>query len=182
MTRIKSEDIRGLGKWNFDEFVEMLPEEGNLLELGSLLGKSTVCWAETFERHNKNWNIHAVDLFAGFAAGGGIWSSARQKANSNPEWHMTSEQHLGEFKRNTSSWDNITWERTNHIGYTPKQKPDALFYDGDHTYIGMKNTMKNLCDIEFIFVDDCHMPQTVQVLEELGRPFEIKNGMGVING
>ena len=68
MTRINSVDIRGLGNWNFDEFVEMLPEEGNLLELGSLFGKSTVCWAETFERHNKNWNIHAVDLFTGFVA------------------------------------------------------------------------------------------------------------------
>lgn len=103
MTRINSADIRGLGNWNFDEFVEMLPEEGNLLELGSLFGKSTVCWAETFERHNKNWNIHAVDLFAGFAAG---WA---QKETSL--WgHMTSEQHLEEFKRNTSSWDNITWQ------------------------------------------------------------------------
>ena len=28
MTRINSVDIRGLGNWNFDEFVEMLPEEG----------------------------------------------------------------------------------------------------------------------------------------------------------
>ena len=177
MTRINSVDIRGLGNWNFDEFVEMLPEEGNLLELGSLFGKSTVCWAETFERHNKNWNIHAVDLFAGFVAG---WAQIETSL-----WgHMTSEQHLEEFKRNTSSWDNITWQKTNHIGYIPKQKPDALFYDGDHRYIGMKDTMKNLCDIEFIFVDDCgdHMPQTVRVLEELGRPFEIKNGIGVING
>tara|TARA_B100000902_G_scaffold386563_1_gene429390 strand:- start:511 stop:1059 length:549 start_codon:yes stop_codon:yes gene_type:complete len=182
MTRISSADIRGLGNWNFDEYVGMLPEEGNLLEIGSLFGKSAVCWAETFERYNKNWNIHAVDLFAGFAAGGGIWSSAKQRINPDPEFHCTAKEHLEEFKRNTSSWDNITWQRTNHIGYIPKQKPDALFYDGDHSYIGMKDTMKNLWDIEFIFVDDCHMPETVKVLEELGRPFEIKHGMAVING
>ena len=79
----------------------------------------------------------------------------------------------------------ITWQKKYVDGnYVPPKKPDAMFYDGGHTYDNMKSIFNVLGDIPFIFVDDCtdRFPETLQVIEELDRPFEIKNGMGVICG
>ena len=59
-------DIRSMSeKWDFREFVEMLPNNGFLLEIGSFLGKSAVCWAKTFKEQEKIWDIHTVDVFEG---------------------------------------------------------------------------------------------------------------------
>ena len=62
----KYENIRSMSKeWDFHELTEMLPQSGFLLEVGSFLGKSAVCWAKTFEDQNKVWDIHTVDMFLG---------------------------------------------------------------------------------------------------------------------
>ena len=43
------------GHSNFELFANKLPEQGTLLEIGSCVGKSTVAWAEAFEKQNKKW-------------------------------------------------------------------------------------------------------------------------------
>ena len=53
--------------WPFEEIVAELPDKGNLIEVGPYLGKSTVTWAECFERAGKEWNIHTIDLFIGIS-------------------------------------------------------------------------------------------------------------------
>ena len=55
--------------------------------------------------------------------------------------------------------------RTYHVKYNPPKN------EGRDDETGEPLTMRD---------DD--MPETVKVLEELGRPFEIKHGMAVING
>ena len=88
--------------WDFNEFVSMLPKEGNLLEIGSFLGRSAICWAETFESHNKDWNIHTVDMFRGI--------EVKKTLDDEMDWYMknfviSEEEHLEEFKKNIDGWD-----------------------------------------------------------------------------
>ena len=189
----KYENIRSMSKeWDFHELVEMLPQNGFLLEVGSFLGKSAVCWAKTFEDQNKVWDIHTVDMFLGIID---PRKMSDMQFNSEDErksfihymdqFVMSGEEQLKEFQENISGWENITWQKKYVDGnYVPPKKPDAMFYDGGHTYDNMKSIFNVLGNIPFIFVDDCtdRFPETLQVIEELDRPFEIKNGMGVICG
>jgi hypothetical protein len=46
-----------------DEIVKSLPREGNLIEIGCLMGRSTTAWAEALLAAGKNFNIHAIDSF-----------------------------------------------------------------------------------------------------------------------
>ena len=189
----KYENIRSMSKeWDFHELVEMLPQSGFLLEVGSFLGKSAVCWAKTFEDQNKVWDIHTVDMFLGITD---PRKMSDMQFNSEDErksfihymdqFVMSGEEQLKEFQENISGWENITWQKKYVDGnYVPPKKPDAMFYDGGHTYDNMKSIFNVLGNIPFIFVDDCtdRFPETLQVIEELDRPFEIKNGMGIICG
>lgn len=185
--------------WDFDEFVEMLPQEGNLLEIGSFVGKSTVCWAKTFEKYQKNWSIHTVDAFAGIMSpafymprkGGDLYDMTPSEKKGFLElmepFNMDSKKQMAMFLENIEGWDNITWEKR-WLGHTkqyvPPVKPTAMFYDGDHGYRGMKALFDSLGDTPYIFVDDCtpQFPQSIQVLEELNRPYSINEyGIGVIH-
>jgi len=186
-------DIRSMSeKWDFREFVEMLPNNGFLLEIGSFLGKSAVCWAKTFKEQEKIWDIHTVDVFEGIIDPRKMsdmhFDSEEDRESFiyyMDQFVMTGEDQLKEFQENISGWKNITWQKKYVDGdYSPPKKPDAMFYDGGHTYDNMKTIFDILGDIPFIFVDDCtdRFPETLQVVKELGRPFEIKNGIGIICG
>ena len=61
---VSSKDIWSpSGHANFELFASKLPEQGTLLEIGSCVGKSTVAWAEAFEKQNKKWHIHTCLLY-----------------------------------------------------------------------------------------------------------------------
>lgn len=172
-------------EWNFDSFVEMLPNEGFLLEIGSFVGKSTVCWAKTFDKYNKEWDIHTVDAFAGQAPPS-LYTSDESVIEYMKPFVMSADDQMSQFLKNIEGYDNITWEkRWISDGYVPPVKPTAMFYDGDHNYKGMKAVFDCLGDTPYIFVDDCTpmFPQSIQVLDELNRNYNInENGIGVVHG
>ena len=188
-------DIRSLTPhWDFNEFVMMLPNKGNLLEIGSFVGKSTVCWAKTFQEHGKIWNIHTVDGFTGLIHPS-LWPPQPNMNMTEEEMEsfiaymepyvMTGEEQLNEFLQNIEGWDNITWEQKwIDETYVPPVPPTALFYDGDHSYQGMKHVFDTLGDTRYIFIDDCTptWPASEKILKELGREYEInENGVGIVN-
>lgn len=163
--------------WGFDSFVEMLPDEGFLLEIGCFLGKSTVCWAETFEKYQKKWHIHTVDAFSGIVHPS-LYTKDPDFIEHMLPFVMSAEEQMEQFLENIQGWDNITWEkRWIATQYTPPEKPTAMFYDGDHTYRRMKALFDCLGDTPYIFVDDCssQFPETLQVLDELNRPYRIND-------
>lgn len=187
---VKYDYIRSMTPdWDFNEFVSMLPKEGNLLELGSFVGRSTVCWAETFERHNKNWNIHTLDMFRGI--------ENRKTLNDDLDWYMknftmSEDEHIAEFKRNIDGWDNITWEKE-WLGteievedYNPPVEPTALFYDADHRYVVLNKVLKRFKEVPFIFIDDYdkNFKGTIKSVDEFTaqtkRQFFVKDRIAVI--
>lgn len=173
--------------WDFNEFVSMLPKEGNLLEIGSFLGRSAICWAETFESHNKDWNIHTVDMFRGI--------EVKKTLDDEMDWYMknfviSEEEHLEEFKKNIDGWDNITWEKE-WIGttievadYNPPVEPTALFYDADHRYIVLNKVLERFKEVPFMFIDDYgkDFKGTIRSVDEFvgqtGRQFFIREHQG----
>lgn len=47
----------------FKSIVNYLPNEGTLVEIGCLMGRSSVLWAEIFRRYKKNYKIYCLDIF-----------------------------------------------------------------------------------------------------------------------
>ena len=45
------------------EIVKLLPDQGTLVEIGTLFGKSAACWATAFKEFNKTYHIYTLDRF-----------------------------------------------------------------------------------------------------------------------
>ena len=106
---VSSKDIWSpSGHANFELFASKLPEQGTLLEIGSCVGKSTVAWAEAFEKQNKKWHIHTIDLFWGIDTyiPSAEWFKL-YKASGTEIRSLTGEEMLNEFKENIKGRDNI---------------------------------------------------------------------------
>ena len=169
---VKYEDIKSMNpEWDFTEFVELLPYEGTLLELGSFVGKSTFCWAKTFNEFGKKWNIHTVDLF------GGLTKMYKESLRINGQ------EQFRQFKENIEGWDNITWERK-YVGATYKSpvEPTALFYDCDNRPEIIKGILETYKDVPFIFIADCNnqFPEKIDLIESLNRDYYISNDIACI--
>lgn len=126
---LSDSDIDAIG-----EIASQLPDSGNLIELGSLFGKSATAWAEFLK--SKSYTIYAVDLFM-----------IDLMARSRPDREIFSAQfegmikylidkditHLQEFKNNTSEYKNIK-PIIGRSEYYLDTLPQAycIFEDSDH--------------------------------------------------
>tara|TARA_B100000073_G_scaffold169232_1_gene140000 strand:+ start:207 stop:776 length:570 start_codon:yes stop_codon:yes gene_type:complete len=141
--------------WPFDEIVAELPDKGNLIEIGPYLGKSTVTWAECFERHGKEWNIHTIDLFIGISKEGRPDNIPEDLEKHLDSLLISEELHEETFKNNIQGWDNITYEKGYFTrSYQPDKEYDVLWYDGLHDYDHVKEALTFWEDkVEHMIVD-----------------------------
>lgn len=155
--RTPSSEIIGMSEfWSFDKYVDMLPNKGKLLEIGTFVGKSAVAWAEAFERAGKDWDITTIDSFKGnekTIAPIGVdpnlfkmWM--KDRVFSGEEQQKVAEQNL-------NGWDNITGHKVNFDENTVRTwNPTVLFYDGDHSYKLCSMALEMYNDVDYILVDD----------------------------
>ena len=133
-----SEDIQSFYpmKWPFEEIVKKLPDEGKLLEIGPYLGKSTVTWAEEFEKAGKNWTIHTIDLFMGVTKIGRPDNASAELTKHLDSLLISEEEHLPTFLENIQGWENITYEKNffTEDYDTGGEIYNVVWYDGLHDY------------------------------------------------
>jgi len=133
-----SEDIQSFYpiKWPFEQIVEKLPDEGKLLEIGPYLGKSTVTWAEEFEKAGKNWTIHTIDLFMGVTKIGRPDNASEELTKHLDSLLISEEEHLPTFLENIQGWENITYEKNffTEDYDTGGEIYNVVWYDGLHDY------------------------------------------------
>lgn len=130
-----SEDIQSFYpmKWPFETIVNLLPDKGKLLEIGPYLGKSTVTWAEEFEKAGKDWTIHTMDLFQGVTKIGRPDNPSEELTKHLDSLLISEEDHLPTFLDNIQGWENITYEKEFFTeDYVPKDIYNVVWYDGLH--------------------------------------------------
>ena len=141
--------------WPFEQIVEQLPDAGALIEIGPYLGKSTITWADEFEKAGKDWHIHTIDAFEGIS--GKFWATDHPAIDFLETLKITEEEHLTKFRDNINGWNNITWEK---LRWTPDYKCnpgayDVLFYDGLHDYEHCKEALEFFAHrVTWMVIDD----------------------------
>ena len=156
--------------WPFEEIVEELPDKGNLIEIGPYLGKSTVTWAECFEKAGKDWNIHTIDLFIGISKIGRPDNPSEELTKHLDSLLISEELHEQTFKKNIEGWDNITYEKAYfNEDYQPQQDYNVLWYDGLHDYEHVKEALEFWGEKVDEMIIDCYdeiHPGTVKAVDE----------------
>ncbi len=169
--------------WPFEEIVAELPDKGNLIEIGPYLGKSTVTWAECFEKAGKEWNIHTIDLFIGISKQGRPDNISEDLEEHLDSLLISEELHEETFKNNIKGWENITYEKGYFTdSYQPDKKYDVLWYDGLHDYEHVEEALKFWEDKVEHMIIDCYdeiHPGTKQAVDayvpkKILRPIEGK--------
>ena len=171
--RKSSQDINGLPQpVAMYNDVQNWPDEGLLLEIGTLHGKSAVSFAEAFEKYNKTWNIHTIDFYKGskWTANVGMTEEEYISWRKENGIHTSGEEQRRIVLENLEGWDNIKAENANFFpGYVINIQPTALFYDGNHDYEPCKQALDKFKDLDLLYVDDyCNrqFPGTVQACHE----------------
>lgn len=167
-----SKDINGFDMPAKMYAVADWPDEGILLELGTLQGKSAVGFAEAFEEYGKQWEIYTVDAYDSIS-----WK--RPKNLTKETWDTwLATRHLGlkgstqerVVRQNIKGWPNIHQikDRFNEE-FSINIEPTALFYDADHEYEPVRLALEMYSHLKYIIVDDYHknyFPGTVQAVDE----------------
>ena len=155
-------------EWPFEQIVSQLPDKGNLIEIGTYLGKSAIAWADEFNKADKDWNIHTIDSFSGIP---NVWSEDNPNIEFFKSLVISGEEQLKQFKENIEGKDNITWEK---IFWTPDYKTDewydVLFHDGAHGYGNCKQALEYWVDrTECMVIDDYEamFPGTMKAVDEV---------------
>jgi len=155
-------------EWPFEQIVSQLPDKGNLIEIGTYLGKSAIAWADEFNKADKDWNIHTIDSFSGIP---NVWSEDNPDIEFFKSLVISGEEQLKQFKENIEGKDNITWEK---IFWTPDYKTnewyDVLFYDGLHDYEHCKEALDYWVDrVNCLVIDDYDMAHegTMKAVDEV---------------
>jgi len=170
--RVASKDINGFDMPAKMYAVADWPDEGILLEIGTLQGKSAVAFAEAFEECGKQWEIYTVDAYDTIT-----WK--RPEPITRPTWDAwLANRHLGlkgdvqerVVRQNIKGWPNIYQikQRFNK-DFSINKEPTALFYDADHEYEPVRLALEMYSHLKYIIVDDYHktiFPGTVQAVDE----------------
>jgi hypothetical protein len=118
----------------FKFFASQMPDNCKILELGSMVGKSAVAWADLLDEQNKNHHIYCVDTFQ-FAP----YEFMRRLEDeygitvdnlNNLDHNITQ---LDAFKLYTAG-HNITPIHSDCNIFVPLEKFHCIFEDSDHTY------------------------------------------------
>jgi hypothetical protein len=153
------------------EAVSMLPETGEIVEIGAFTGKSTVAIAEACHHQNKNLNITTFDKFEGLNIMLGrmqLLVNDKYREQTLKElgytidqvlhymckpkllkyvvnnFTLTAEEQWQKFCENTEGYDNINVRKEFFSPYFTHwdRKVNMVFYDGDHNYV---DTLAALC-------------------------------------
>ena len=116
----------------YTKAVAECPDNGKMIEIGSLVGESLAYLAVEVINSGKNIDIFSVDAFIGNV------HSVEKKGNF-PQWVQ--------FQKNLSSvWDRITpvkgisWQVA---GQFEDDSIDFIFIDADHTYEGVMKDIRS---------------------------------------
>ena len=181
-----SEEITGFYQWDFTEIVETLPHKfkspGKLIEIGSYVGKSAVAWAEAFEASGKDYRIHCVEAFTGIGTAGRASVMTPELEAFLNTLVCTAEQQEERFVRNTTGWDNITYEKSffhkdwEGVDAGNINNYDVLWYDANHSEESVATAINFWKDKVDTMVIDCYdsvHPETVAAIDKSGLDFRL---------
>ena len=170
--RVSSKDINGFRMPPKMYALEDWPDEGILLEIGTLQGKSAVAFAEAFEKYDKQWEIYTVDSYD-------TVTFERPKHITRPTWDAwLADRHLSingdeqerTARQNIKGWSNIHQiKKSFDEDFCINIEPTALFYDADHEYEPVRLALEMYSHLKYIIVDDYNsklFPGTVQAVDE----------------
>ena len=148
-------DLELLGK-----IAGLVPENGNIVEVGTFLGKST---SALFLNKKSNVKLSIVDLF-NLSDSHPIdidWGSSLLEGNKNLF------EEAVEISKNANSWqagfrfclgedivDQITIHKIDSVNYKPESFVDLVFIDGDHRFEGVLLDLLNFDNPETLIIAD----------------------------
>lgn len=170
------------------------PDTGVVLEIGSLLGRSAVVWAEAFEQAGKTYRIITVDscmdqefpatmkLDDGKARA--MWDQMRQRGLV-----VSGKEKEKKIKENIAGWNNIHFIKASwneKFEFNLEAKLTGVYYDARHDYEMTWKALEKYADVGWFYVDDCnhHFPGCQQAcnehVEKYNKKIEIiKNAYGM---
>ena len=140
------------------------PDEGVLLEIGTLLGRSAVVWAEAFEQTGKNYKIVTLD-------------SCEVEEFLHGFKRISGKQKEKKIKENIAGWDNISfrkviWDKQ----FKFNEELTGVYYDAKHDYETTMAALEKYADFRWLYVDDCndHYPGCQQACSEHAEKYNKK--------
>jgi len=158
------------------------PDEGILLEIGTLLGRSAVVWAETFEQAGKNYKIITLDScevpefphadYKDNAHSRAMWEQMRAKGLV-----VSGEQKEKKIRENLTGWNNISFRKVVWSKkYELDEKPTGVYFDAKHDYETTMTALEKYADVGWLYIDDCndHYPGCQQACSEHAEKYNKK--------
>lgn len=117
-----------------EELALQVPKNGIIVEVGSLYGRSAVCFAMTA---NPSVQIHCIDIFHDFDGTNTHEHSAEHAKEMGYPQHKSVFNSFKEFRNNTSKYSNIRMIRGEsphrfQEDYIPPVDIDLFFLDAEH--------------------------------------------------
>jgi len=138
----------------YNKYLNLLPEEGRLVEIGTGLGHSTLFWALA----KPKWTIYTVDVFS-------IFGTPDKKEQSITAVGISNCHDIVQMR---SRWDKHGAKNIIQIVQDSHQLPwelpvDVIYIDGDHTYESCKADFLNYAPFlktnGLVFFDDYFSPK-----------------------
>lgn len=142
--------------WVADQFLDY--EHVNILEIGTLFGKSAVAIDDAFAEKNINHNIITFDICIGFLGIDGVENVAECRCDSDKQYERIKQNLTG---RNNIQFIREFWQPDSDINF----EPDFVFYDGLHNY---EETVKilNCKSPNIIAIDDYQFDGVEKAINE----------------
>lgn len=127
------------------EIVKLLPDQGTLVEIGTLFGKSAVCWASIFKQFGKTYHIYTLDCFRmtnkNFISKINIMGG---DAKLIRPFIMADMNHEEMTRHLLKDYANITVLNYDIFENNPSQynieNIDCIFQDANHASLGVRRT------------------------------------------
>jgi len=130
--------------WAWESVIGVLPEEGNLLEVGTYCGLSASIWAKKFPKYM----VHTVDVALGVPS---------TDSKGNPTW-ISREEQLNSIHQVVKNNENLSFSEGDFFKIQipePFDNPDVFFYDANHNPGKTIEALNKLKQCPNIVVDDC---------------------------
>jgi hypothetical protein len=129
------------------EIARLLPDEGSLVEIGCLFGKSAACWSTILKQLGKNYKIYTLDRFttinSTFITDGRYQRLSGNKNLIRP--YIMAEMNQEEMARQLlSNYDNVTVINydifKNHPSELNIDNIHCVFEDANHRSVGVRRS------------------------------------------